>query len=172
MVLYAVVIAGLAYGTWRWRAELLAIIAGWLAALRDFWRLFFGGQREIGRSADEIAFHQQQLLWSFGDFVDPFASGRAQKSSPGELVKYTFAALEVWGREQGYPRDADATPHEYVALLGSKVPRLRTDALALANLYSRAVYSQSSLSPAAAGDLAQLWRLMKSTPAPQPAIPQ
>ena len=96
----------------------------------------------------------------------------AAKSSPAELVKYTFAALEVWGREQGFPRDADATPHEYVALLGSKIPRLRTDALALANLYSLAVYSQASLSPAAVNDLGELWRLMRSARAQQPAMPQ
>ena len=172
MALYAVLIGGLAYGAWRWRAELMEIIAGWLAAVRDFWRLFFGGQREIGRSAEEIIFHQQQLLWSFSDFVDPFAGGTAAKSSPAELVKYTFAALEVWGREHGFPRGSDATPHEFAALLGSKIPRLRAESLALANLYSRAVYSQTSLSPAAVNDLAQLWRLMQAARAPQPAIPE
>ena len=123
MVLYAVLIGGVAYAAWRWRAELIEIIAGWLAAWRNFWRSFFGGQREIGRSAEEVAFHQQQLLWSFSDFVDPFASGTAAASSPAELVKYTFAALEVWGREQGVPRGPDETPHEYVALMGSKFPR-------------------------------------------------
>ncbi len=171
-VLYAAVIGGMAYGAWRSRAELIEIVTGWLAALRDFWQSLFGGQKEIGRSAEEVAFHQQQLLWSFGDFIDPFASGMAAKSSPAEVVKYTFAALEVWGREHGFPRDSDATPHEFVALLGSKIPRLRPDALALANLYSRAVYSQDSLPPAVVGNLAELWRLMHSARVEQPAVPQ
>ena len=149
LAFYAVLICGVAYGAWRFRAELIEIVAGWLAALRAFWRSFFVDPDAPRPTAEEIAFGQQQLGWSFSDFVDPFASGVAVQSSPAELVKYTFAALEAWGRDQGHSRGPDETPHEFVALLGSKIPRLRADSLALANLYSRAVYSQASLSPAA-----------------------
>ena len=52
MVLYAVLIGGVGYAAWRWRAELREIVAGWLAALRDFWRSFFGASarnRPLGR---------------------------------------------------------------------------------------------------------------------------
>jgi hypothetical protein len=172
LALYAALIGGVAFGAWRSRAELMEIVAGWLAALRAFWRSLFVDPDEIAPTAEEIAFHQQQLGWAFGDFVDPFASGAAGQSSPAELVKYTFAALEAWGREQGHARGPDETPHEFVALLGSKVPGLRADALGLANLYSRAVYSQASLPPAAINNLAQLWRLMQAARAQQPVMPE
>jgi hypothetical protein len=171
MAFYAVLICGVAYGAWRLRAELLEIVAGWLAALRAFWRSLFVDP-DSPEQAGEMALHEQHVGWAFSDFVDPFASGAAGRSSPGELVKYTFAALEAWGREQGFPRGPDATPHEFVAVLGGRIPRLRADAVSLANLYSRAVYSRASLSPAATSNLAQLWRLMQAAPAEQPVAPE
>ena len=147
------------------RAELLSIVAGWLAALRHFWRSFFGGQPAIGASAEEVAFHQQQLAGR-----SAILSIRSQRRGPacaGRTGQVHLCRLGSLGPRAGFSRDPDTTPARIRGPLGPEVPGLRADATALANLYARAVYSATPLQPAAVGELAQLWRLMQT---PVPAI--
>jgi Domain of unknown function (DUF4129) len=167
-VFYAALVVGVAIAAWANRAELLMILHDWLAAIRDFWASLFGGQAVRSEDpAAEPARLEPSLLWSFADFVDPFAKGTAGLHPPADVVKYTFAALEVWAREQGCPRDPDQTPYEFAARLGGRIPQLSADAQALANLYGRAVYSTSPLPAKNVEQLGLLWRSMHAARAQQ-----
>ncbi len=168
-IFYAAVICGAIYAFWAYREELLAIVRGWIEAFREFWRALFSG-RHFDEDAPELERLHALRQVSFSDFSDPFARGLADRYGPAELVKYTFAALEVWGREQGTAREPDQTPAEFAAVLGGEIPDLAADAQALASLYGRAVYSEGVLPAEYVANLCALWRYMQAHP-PQPAEP-
>jgi hypothetical protein len=88
------------------------------------------------------------------------------------LVKYTFAALQIWGREHGCEREPDQTPYEFAQRLALTVPAVADHAKSLAGLYGRAVYSTAALPMDDVGWLAVVWRFMRANPAPQPVMPE
>ena len=112
-VLFYLVIVGLAaFWAWRHRAGIMASLRGLLAGLRSFWERLFGGRRkaaEAAASAENVPPPSRR----FADFADPFATGMAKQLSSDQLVRYLFAALEAWARENGCPREAKETPHEF-----------------------------------------------------------
>ena len=103
----------------------------------------FSGRRFNEDASDLEALHANPPVM-FSEFTNPFAQGTADRYGPAVIVKYTFAALEVWGREHGTAREPDETPGEFARHLGAAIPELAADAQALAALYGRAVYSQSA----------------------------
>jgi hypothetical protein len=160
-VFYAAVICGLLYAIWKYRAELLATVAGWAAAFREFWRSLFSGRRFDEDAPELVALHSNPSV-AFSEFTDPFAQGMDDRYGSAELVQYTFAALQAWGREHGVARDLDQTPHEFAIRLGGQVPELAPDAAALASLYGRAVYSTGALPSEYVANLARLWRYLRA----------
>jgi hypothetical protein len=79
-----------------------------------------------------------------------------------ELVRYTFAAVEAWGRERDCPRHADQTPHEFARSLAALEPQIAAPLQSLASWYAQLAYAPR----AAAGKLdplKQLWREMRAT---------
>lgn len=146
---------------WRYRAELLAAWKKLLAELADLWARLFG------KSAAAIETGPEELRpppRPFAAFSDPFASGQAARMSPAEVVRYTFLALEAWGRENGCERAAGQTPHEYAAAIGQLDSSLAREAAQLADLYARLAYAQPAAIRTSFEPLRALWRKMQ-TPA-------
>jgi hypothetical protein len=100
----------------------------------------------------------QPIELRFADYTDPFATGMAQRVSSGELLAYSFAAVEAWGRERGCPRAADQTPLEFAHRLGAAQTEVAAEVLAVADLYCQHVYAGGA-SPATVGpSLRRLWQ--------------
>ena len=74
-----------------------------------------------------------------------------------EVIRYSFQAVEAWARDRGYPRDPQATPHEFVLALGQRYPQLQREFVLLGRLYSQLAYAHESVSDQQAGQLKQLW---------------
>lgn len=159
-LVYAAFLAAAGYGACRQREKLLAGCQAAVAAWHDFWERWIGrtpARSQPAAAAAEVA-RPAARRRAFAEFIDPFAAGTAMSYSPQELARYTFAALEAWAGEQGCPRGADETPHEFAARLSVHYEPLRSAAGTLADYYCRAVYSTNPLPAAARGQLSAVWR--------------
>lgn len=158
---YAALAVLIVYAIWTNRAAILAALGDFAQWLQDFWHHLFGGKsRRMGLVAEEAAAKPTPPP-RFADFTDPFAAGLAGRYSPEELVRYTFAALEAWARDQGYPRQPEQTPHEFTRRVGSRVAALAGDAGRLAELYCQVAYAPGTLPTAGVARLSQLWLNMR-----------
>jgi hypothetical protein len=149
LAIVAAVLAG------RYRAEILAAWRKLLAELRDLWAKWFG-KPEAQR--DEQPAAPVQRPRRFADFADPFAGGQASRMSPAELVRYTFQALEAWGRDNGCTRTEGQTALEYAAAIGQLDQELAREAQHLAELYSRLAYAPPAAIRTTFEPLRSLWR--------------
>ena len=143
---------------WRYRTELLAAWKKLLAELAALWPGLFG-KKQPERASETSAPAPPR---PFAQFSDPFASGAAARMSPAEVVRYTFAALEAWGHENGCPRDAGQTPHEFAAAIGELDSSLAREAAQLAELYARMAYAPPAAIRTSFEPLRALWRKMMS----------
>jgi hypothetical protein len=148
--------------------SILAPFSDWAKALLDFWNQFwarlFGGRSTAGQGEDfGAAPDLADPLPTFASFRNPFASGQARHWSNAQLVQYSFAALEAWARESGYPRTIDETPLEFARRLGEAHPPWRRTVSALAALYARLAYSQTDLPRSAPEIVADLWASLEAS---------
>ncbi len=144
---------------WRYRAEIFAAWRKLLVELRDLWAKWFG-KPEAQR--DEQPAAPVQRPRRFADFADPFAGGQASRMSPAELVRYTFQALEAWGRDNGCTRSEGQTALEYAAAIGQLDQDVAREAQHLAELYSRLAYAPPAAIRTTFEPLRSLWRKLTS----------
>jgi hypothetical protein len=166
-ILYLALAVLIGWAVWKNRAELLAALRDFRQMLADLWNRLFGGKtREAGEAAAEEEAKAKPLP-RFADYTDPFAAGVAGRYRPEELVRYTFEALEAWGRDTGNARLPDQTPHEFARCLGAEVSSLSADASYLAELYCYVAYAHATPAAASVGRLSQLWQGMRAAIAPR-----
>jgi hypothetical protein len=136
-------------------------VVAWLQSLVNewaaFWAKLFGGRKH--ERAYQMAAEPRQLRL-FSDYSDPFAQGVAATWQPAELVRYSFEALEAWGRDNGWPREPDQTAHDFASKIAMNVEPLAAPARSLAELYSWAAYSPRTLSRASAERLREFWKAL------------
>ncbi len=158
---YAAFALAVLYFLWRSRADVLAAIREFLAALRDLLSGLFGYKRTRAAAADHAESPIEFPPAPFSSYADPFATGISVRYSTEELVRYSFEAFEAWAREHGCPRDPDQTPHE-LARQVSKLNRfIAAEARNLAELYAQAAYARVELPEGASDQLRQLWQAMR-----------
>ena len=165
-LLKLVFFAGLAclaiYFGWKNRAR----IAEALSQLwRDFWQLLsglWGGKRRDESDEEQPAVATGQAPPAFASFKDPFNSGTAERTSTEHLIRYSFEALEAWGRERGCPRAEGITPLEYVQRISRQFESMGAETLILGDLYSRVAYGREPIAPARRDDLRRLWQQMRA----------
>jgi hypothetical protein len=80
----------------------------------------------------------------FRTYSNPFSDGTAGRREGAELIRYTFSALEAWGRENGQPRGDSETPLEFARQLGEFDHDLEEPVGRLAASYSRLAYARRS----------------------------
>jgi len=160
---YLAVIAGVAYWAWRSWPALVEALKDFLEAWRAFWARLFGGkpgakEAAPGESAGEV----KPAPRPFADYADPFAAGWAERWSPDELVRYSFAALEAWAREHGCPRGPEQTPYEFAEGLADRAKHLGRHCRKMADLYSRAAYAPGTLPATSVAPLRDFWQHLAS----------
>ncbi|HAN96198.1 MAG TPA: hypothetical protein DCQ98_01600 [Planctomycetaceae bacterium] len=160
IALVAVVIAAAVLYGQSW----LAGLANFLQGLAAWWASLFQGGPRGATAAATVSAPPAPRPRPFREFTDPFASGLARRSTPLELVAYTFQALEAWAYEAGCPRSADQTPIEFASRLAAEHPDLRDPAKRLGELVNCGAYSPQGLPENAMGELQQFWRSL-----PRPA---
>lgn len=94
----------------------------------------------------------------FSAFSDPFRSGKAAQSSPGELVRYTFEALQAWAFENNCGRTPDQTPMEFGQRLQSRRLKISAEAHEVSLLYAQVAYGGHRPDDSSVATLQKLWR--------------
>lgn len=162
-VFYLAVIAGVAYWAWKSRAALAQALRDFLEAWRAFWASLFGGKRGPKEAVPgEAVAEAAPAPRPFSDYADPFAAGWAERWSPDELVRYSFAALEAWAREHGRPRGPEETPYEFAEGVADRAKHLRNPCRKMADLYSRAAYAPGTLPATSVAPLREFWQQIAS----------
>jgi hypothetical protein len=162
---YGLVVVIGAYALWRSRKEVAGAFRQLLAACREFWAWLLGRKRPGAQAAAALeAPPPAPPVKRLADFVDPFAADTAERLSPDELVRYSFEALEAWGRETGAPRHPDQTAHEFAQQVGLLAEPLARDARLLADLYCRVAYAPGTLPRSSLRPLEAFWRNLPRVP--------
>lgn len=94
----------------------------------------------------------------FSDFRDPFRSGKAAQTSPVELVRYTFEALQAWAFENNCGRTPDQTPMEFGQRLQSLRMKISNEAHEVSLLYAQVAYGGQRPDDSSMATLQKLWR--------------
>lgn len=138
-----------------YREELQAAWQKLLAELRELWERWFASKPVAARPSEAVISSPQPQ--PFAAYPDPFASGAAARMSWPELIRYSFAAVEAWGRERACPRQADQTPHEFANSLALVEPAIAAPVQSLAAMYSQLAYAPRSAASGAIEPIRQLW---------------
>lgn len=167
-VLFWVVIAiAILYFAWRYRKELYESWLNFLEDLRNFWASLFGKKyRKNDRDRrDAKPAGPTERAVPFSDFSNPFTGGQASSMSQAQLIKYTFEALDAWGRERGITRGEDETPHEFAIALTGLDKSIARQAKILADHYCAMAFSQApTIDPVIPQHLSNLWKSMTAEP--------
>lgn len=154
-IVSALLVMVVIYLAMHYRAELRLA----LQSLGNWWRGLFGNADEESK-LDEIETSSHPLnlaaLKPFSDFANPFTS-RGQGWHAGKIVRHTFDAIEVWGRERQLVRSGQETPEEFLRRLAAQYPEQTESMLRLTQLYNRLAYAQSAIDANEVRRLSTLW---------------
>ncbi|MDA0807443.1 MAG: hypothetical protein O2983_01305 [Planctomycetota bacterium] len=154
-LIYAAMVAGVIYLAIRnWPAVSRFLKKLWAELLSMF------GRKPAPVAGDgEEAFDEPVApLRPFSDFRDPFRSGKASQTSPGELVRYTFEALQAWAFENNCGRTPDQTPMEFGQRLQSQRLKISSEAHEVSLLYAQVAYGGLRPDDSNMATLQKLWR--------------
>jgi hypothetical protein len=154
---------------WRYRRELMEMFRNAWQQFLDLWHNLFGGWTKRQAPAAEAPAPLKPPR-RFADFTDPFAAGVAEQYPPGEIVRYTFEALEAWASDHGCPRQPEQTPHEFTRCLASHVSSLTAPTRRLADLYCQVAYAPDTLPMKRVRRLSHLWQALRARAAAAPPV--
>jgi hypothetical protein len=135
----------------------------WLAAWKNFWANLFGSSQNQEGGEEEGVGEKVEIDRSipFRAYSNPFTSGKAEKMSTRDLVRYTYAAVEAWARDAKMGRKDDETATEFLARLAEEVPALEDDAKRLGQLQARAEYGKDTMPKNTQEILAAVWQTLQ-----------
>jgi hypothetical protein len=151
--------AFLIYGAFRYGPGLLRGLWAFLASL--FGGLWFGGPRKP-KAEEAEAPEPSAPPRPFSSYPNPFDAGLDQRLSPGELVVYSFEALEAWAYERGQGRAASETPGEFVGRLGATFTGLGADADRLNSFFVAIAYGRRGVRAEALPPLRDFWLALEA----------
>jgi hypothetical protein len=125
--------------------------------LRSFWDALWGRKQKSRSPATKAAAEKKKYYRPFSWFRDPFHNGSYRNMSEAELIHYSFAALEAWGRERQLARPDGQTALEFARRVATEHTVLENDALTLANYYATAAYAPALLEMDCFDDLRRFW---------------
>jgi hypothetical protein len=172
-IVFAVMAVLVCVAVFRGALGFLANFTSWakrlLEAWNRFWANLFGGRRQESGDGDGTndEGEQAERAVPFSAYANPFETGKAERMTARQLVRYSFEALEAWAREHDLARREDETAQEFVDRLGNEIPALETEGQRLVQLLARAEYAQGELPSSTAAVLRGFWeRLERVVEAP------
>ncbi len=140
----------------------------WIVRYRDqfaaWWQGLFGIQTEPdddhggettgGNAAPDVR-------RSFRDLSDPFSN--RNKPDAARIIKQTFEAVEVWGRDHRVVRADRETPQEFLQRMTQHYPEQKERLQHLAQLYNRLAYSGGQAQQEEVKPLRDLWSWLTKT---------
>ncbi|HND53937.1 MAG TPA: DUF4129 domain-containing protein, partial [Pirellulaceae bacterium] len=170
-LIYPALIVGALFLAWRYREQLARFWEQLVRDWRAFWARWTG--RPVRDDADTpVAAAPPPRPPRLADFPDPFATGVANRSTPAELVRYSFAALEAWAWERGCPRPPEQTPLEFAQTIGRQEEAVARPARNLAEWYNQLAYAGGNLPPTCVPQVRQLWEAFHQPSPPPPPTPR
>ncbi|MBM3979033.1 MAG: DUF4129 domain-containing protein [Planctomycetes bacterium] len=156
------VIFGLFFAVLKYLAPFTDWAKRWLAGLRAWWANLFRRAPSEGAGAMTAVAEPQGAVRPppFSAYSNPFSDGTAEGRDIGELIAYSFEALDAWAHGRAAGRDPTETPFEFVLRLGEVFPDQEEEFARLALLYAHAVYSERPLPPDALAVLEGAWEQM------------
>jgi hypothetical protein len=145
-------------------AVIYMAIKNWPAVVAFFRKLWAEFLSIFGRKPATVAVREEASEESvapprpFSAFRDPFQSGKAAQSSPVELVRYTFEALQAWAFENNCARTPDQTPMEFGQRMQSRHLKISSEAHEVSHLYAQVAYGGLRPDDASVATLQKLWR--------------
>jgi hypothetical protein len=154
-LIYAAIAAGVIY----------MAIKNWPAVVRflqNLWAELLGmfGRKPAATVAEGAEESEEPVAPArpFSAFRDPFRSGKASQSSPGELVRYTFEALQAWAFENNCGRTPDQTPMEFGQRMQTRRLKISAEAHEVSQLYAQVAYGGHRPDDSSVATLQKLWR--------------
>lgn len=147
---------------WKYRDKILAAWNRFLSELRAWWQQF---SRKPKTGADIAVVNAAARPKRFADYANPFASGMAQRWTHSQLLQYTLAAIDAWGRDHQLPREASQTLHEYALVVANDFPPIGASLRQFADLYGHAAFAPAGNSSGATTTIEQLWRQLETATA-------
>jgi hypothetical protein len=146
---------------WIYRVEVAAAWQKLLAELRELWDRWLGQPKTTAGEA-AAATGASPPPRPFAAFANPFLTGEAARMPWPRLVRYTFEALEAFGREQSCPRDPGQTALEYAQSVAAIAPDMAGSLQLLAAWYSQLAFAPQAPTRGSPDALRDLWHAMSS----------
>lgn len=161
LVFFAALACVAVYFAWKHRAQLGQALAQLWRDLQSLWARMWGRRpRADENAAAAAAVPDGPQLPAFASYRNPFARGKADRYSMADLVRYSFEALEAWGREHDCARQEDQTPFEFAQQVARRHAALGPETQVLADLYCRLAYGRESIEAHQRDHLRRLWQQM------------
>jgi hypothetical protein len=164
LVFFAALVCVAVFLAWKYRGTIGEALAQLWRDIQQLLASLGGGRRQMaaGEEADASAQPSGPPLPSFASYTDPFLSGAAERLTTEQLIRYSFEALEAWGREQGVPRDEDQTPLEFAQRIAGRYDDVGAETQKLAELYCRIAYGHERIVPQRRDHLRRLWQQLRA----------
>lgn len=137
-----------------------ALWAGLVELWRDLWSL---GRRKPSVVEVSSVSKTKRSTLPFSAFRNPFHDPKLSRLSAGELVTYSFDALQAWAAGFGLPRGEEETPLEFARRLSESVPDFAGPIHATVLTYSRVAYADQPPDPESLTAVRQLWALLSGS---------
>jgi hypothetical protein len=152
-------------GGWliRHRRMLLEMARSILAAIARFFKKLFDltPSRKPARKTEAEPTRARHS--SFAEYGNPFYTGKDYAWPPGQIILYSYEAVQVWAKEQGIDLRPEETAREFCARLGGKRPELDSQLQPLARLYAHAAFGTKLPPECDLEPIRELWRRLTIT---------
>ena len=92
----------------------------------------------------------------FSSFQNPIG----REKDPRRVMVITFQAFEAWTREQGWSREQDETPSEFMHRVAGSLPQVSAAATSVVQAYNRIVYGRGRPTPSDIEAAKAVWQAM------------
>ena len=157
-ILFLFALAVLA-GWWLFRRRdlILQAIKSFIAAVAQFFRdLFRLGSPSRGPAARPEKPNPARRR--FAAYHNPFLTGKETAWTRGQLILYSYEALQAWAEEHGIAARPEQTAREFCNELAGRFPEINSELNGLSFLYGQAAYTTAQASGCDLEPVKKLWR--------------
>jgi hypothetical protein len=120
---------------------------------RDLFRSGFTAASPAGKTGKKLPPRRP-----FAAFHNPFLTGRDTAWTNGQLIIYSYEALQAWAEEKGVTPRPEQTAREFCTELSARFPEINAELNRLSFLYAQAAYTASGAESADLEPVRKLWQ--------------